>query len=111
MSSNEFQISWNKLLLIADQVMVSGSNFLLGILLVRSLGLESYGIFAVLWMVILFGLSINHAFITKPILSIVPKMESTKGRMYLQNVQCLQGVLSFLFFLIGIGFWLSLIHI
>jgi len=106
MKKKKLNFSWEKIFMIADQMMVSGSNFLLGILLVRCLGLETYGVFALLWLAVLFGLSINHALITKPILSIVPKMKDQMAQEYLQNVQCLQGMLSLLLFSLGLGFWL-----
>ncbi len=39
---------------LADQVMVSGVNFLTGILLARGLGIEEFGRFTLAWMVVLF---------------------------------------------------------
>ncbi len=92
----------SKGLIFLDQVMVSGSNFLLGILLVRSLGLAEYGIFALVWMGVLFALGINQAFITKPLLSIAPKLSGKEQNDYLAGLHTIQYFLSALFFVIGL---------
>lgn len=59
-----------KLLVLADQALVSGGNFILGLVLIRLLGLEQYGLFALLWMGVLFGLSLHQAFISKPLMTL-----------------------------------------
>ena len=59
-----------KLLVLADQTLVSGGNFILGLVLIRLLGLEQYGLFALLWMGVLFALSLHQAFITKPLMTL-----------------------------------------
>jgi len=100
------QIPWEKCLLLMDQVMVSGSNFLLGILLVRALGLENYGIFALLWMLVLFALGINQALITKPIMTLASKMEVVDSSKYLLHVQWIQAGLAALFLIVGLVIWL-----
>ncbi len=98
---------YKKPILLLDQMMVSGSNFLLGILLVRSLGLESYGVFALLWMIVLFALGINQALITKPMLSLAPKMNKEDSTEYLVNIYWLQSALSTLLLFAGIGTWFT----
>lgn len=85
---NKFRTSG---LLVADQALVSGGNFLLGIFLTRSLGLTGFGTYSLFWMGVLFGLSINQAFITKPLLSLAPQEDSTS---YLPRVYSLQVGLS-----------------
>jgi len=87
--------NFTKALVFADQAMVSGSNFILGILLVRWLGLEIYGVYALLWMGVLFALGVNHAFVTKPLLSIAPKMEKEEQRKYFSGLHVIQ-LISFL---------------
>ncbi len=93
---------FQKGLVFFDQAMVSGSNFLLGILLVRWIGLDDYGLFAMLWMGVLFALGINQAFVTKPLLSIAPKMEATEQKEYLEGLHMIQFLVSVLFFILGI---------
>lgn len=87
-------------LVFFDQAMVSGSNFILGILLVRFIGIESYGVFTLLWMGVLFALGINQAFITKPLMSIAPKLENEKQKEYFQNLHSIQILVSVLFFIL-----------
>jgi len=62
-------------------------------------------VFALLWMVILFALGINQALISKPMLSLAPKMELSAKEQYLQNILWLQAGLSTLLFLVGILVW------
>ena len=92
-------------LVFADQAMVSGSNFILGILLVRSLGLQEYGVYALLWMGVLFALGINHAFISKPLLSIAPQIEAGERKEYFSGLHTIQLFVSVLFLLMGLGFY------
>jgi len=63
---NQLKKDKNKLLVVLDQVIVSGGNFALGLVLIRTLGLADYGVYAVLWMGVLFALSLHQAFITMP---------------------------------------------
>ena len=101
----------SKGLIFLDQAMVSGSNFLLGIFLIRYLGLAEYGIFTLLWMIVLFALGINQAFIIKPLLSIAPKLKGLKQEQYLARIHSIQFYFSLIFLGLGIGIYLSLIHI
>jgi O-antigen/teichoic acid export membrane protein len=89
-------------LVLADQALVSGTNFSIGIILTRLLGIEAYGRFALLWMIILFGLSITQAIISKPLVAIEPKMSRNKAKIYTAAVHGLQLALSFLVVLICI---------
>ncbi len=63
------RISWA----ILDQGMVSAVNFLTGILLARHLGVEEFGRFTLVWMLVLFMSSFQLALIVSPMLSIGPK--------------------------------------
>ena len=91
----------SKGLIFFDQAIVSGSNFLVGILLVRFLGLENYGIFALLWMGILFALGVNQSFVTKPLLSIAPKMESEQQNQYISDLHWVQILVGVVFLIIS----------
>jgi O-antigen/teichoic acid export membrane protein len=88
------------LITLADQAVVSGSNFLIGIVLARVLGIEGYGLFALLWMVVLFGKSINQAFVTRPMLTLAPKKSLSDFRSYLATLHYLQFLTAF-----GISFF------
>lgn len=92
---------FQKSLAFFDQALVSGSNFLLGILLVRGIGLKEYGVYALLWMGVFFALGINQAFITKPLLSIAPALEKNQQDRYLQDLKLLQIALGLLGLFLG----------
>jgi len=62
-----------KLLVFLDQGIVSLSNFILGILLARYLGVEGYGQFALFWLIVLFFSSLQQAFIISPMLTLGSK--------------------------------------
>ncbi len=80
-------------IVLADQALVSGSNFLLGVLLTRELGLDGFGTYSLLWMGVLFALSFSQAFIVQPMLSLGPKQNMDE---YLPSVFTIQLLISFL---------------
>lgn len=93
---------------LLDQAIVSGTSFVIGIMLARFLGLEIYGMFALLWMIVLFGLSISQAFITKPMLSFGPKMSEEEALKYFSSLHAIQLIFSALATLITfLGLWLA----
>ncbi len=67
---------------LADQTLVSGVNFLTSILLARYLGVEEFGRYTLVWMVILFVKSIQHAAINSPMMSIGPKQSKDEIATY-----------------------------
>ena len=77
-------------LTILDQIGVSGSNFLTGILITRLVGLEAYGNFALGWMGLLFVSGLQHAFILNPMMSLGPKKEASQQLSYYTASQWLQ---------------------
>jgi O-antigen/teichoic acid export membrane protein len=72
------QINWALL----DQAMVSGVNFLTGIILVRFLGLEEFGRFTLTWLIILFFNSIQFSAVISPMMSIGPKQAEKELQQY-----------------------------
>ena len=88
--------------------MVSGVNFLTGILFARFLGLEQYGRFTLAWMAVLFFNSFQQAGIIAPMMSIAPKQEPDKVPAYYGVVFIHQAIWSAVcFFLLWAGVWLS----
>lgn len=83
---------WNWALI--DQALVSGTNFLVGILLVRYLGIEQYGQFVLAWMIVQFVMSVQNALIVSPMLSIAPKLADGERTEYLSATIVLQVVLA-----------------
>ena len=77
-------------LTLLDQMGVSGSNFLTGILITRFAGLEAYGNFALGWMGLLFVSGLQHAFILNPMMSLGPKQHAKKQKNYYQVTQQIQ---------------------
>jgi O-antigen/teichoic acid export membrane protein len=55
---------------ILDQILVSGSNFVTGIILVRGLGLEEFGRFTVAYAILLLANSIQLSFISSPMITV-----------------------------------------
>lgn len=60
-------------LVAVDQALVSGSNLLVTVLLVRALGLAEFGRFSLWWMALVFVQSLQQACVTTPLYSIGPK--------------------------------------
>ncbi|MEJ2202081.1 MAG: oligosaccharide flippase family protein, partial [Desulfuromonadaceae bacterium] len=93
---------------LADQAMVSGVNFLTGILFARYLGLEEYGRFTLAWMAVLFCNSFQQAGIIAPMMSFGPKQKVEDEPAYYGAVVVQQLLWSVLcFFLLWGGVRLS----
>ncbi len=83
----------------ADQAMVSGVNFLTGLLFARCLGIEEFGRFTLAWMVVLFVNSLQMALVSSPMMAIGPKQERDSLNYYYAAVmgqQLFFGSLSFI---------------
>jgi O-antigen/teichoic acid export membrane protein len=77
-----------------DQGMVSGVNFLTGILIARYLGIAEFGRFSLVWLVVLFINSIQIALVVSPMNSIGPKQEADAELAYYGAVLIQQVVIS-----------------
>lgn len=80
----------DKILVLIDQIWVSGCHFLIGILLTRFLGLETYGVFALIWMIVLFVSSIHSAAIVIPMLTIAPQKKEGEQERFLASLNIFQ---------------------
>lgn len=81
---------YNNYLIIIDQLFVSLFNFVFVIFLIRTIGLESFGIFALLWILVLFSLSAQQGLIISALYSLGPfykneKLKNFYGCLILQN--------------------------
>jgi len=83
--------------ILFDQAIVSGSNFLLSIFILRFLGTEIFGIFSFLWLFILFLNSIQMSLIISPMMSNFPKQNYKNRNKYLSGIFLYQ-ILFCLFF-------------
>ena len=89
--SRHSHINWA----LVDQVLVSGSGFLTGILLARVLGLQGYGQFSLMYAVLLYVNTIQSAIGIAPMLSILPKLTPGSERQrYVGGIIALQLALS-----------------
>ena len=84
---------------LVDQAMVSGVNFLTGIMTARFLGLKEFGTFTLVWAVVLFFHGLQLAIIVNPMMTIGPKQSSDKllqyyGAVFTQQIAfCVLGVI------------------
>jgi O-antigen/teichoic acid export membrane protein len=74
-----------------DQALVSGANFVTGILLARFLGIEVFGRFTLLWMAVLFVTSVQMALVSAPMMSVGPKQAKASAPAYFGAVFTHQG--------------------
>jgi O-antigen/teichoic acid export membrane protein len=79
---------------LADQAMVSGANFLTGILLARGLGIAGFGRFSLAWLAVGLVQSIQENAITAPMMSIGPKQDERQRPIYFGGVFLQQAILA-----------------
>jgi O-antigen/teichoic acid export membrane protein len=85
---------------LADQLIVSGANFLTGLLVARFLGVSQFGQFNLAWLTVLFVQSIQNSIIHAPMMSIGSKQPSDERATYFTIVFFHQ--LSFAFLSTGV---------
>lgn len=89
---------------VLDQALVSGTNFITGLVLARILGADGYGLFILLSGVILFALNIQNAVIVSPMMVGGPTKEPDEARAYYQITAIMQLVVTLVFFTIIVTF-------
>jgi O-antigen/teichoic acid export membrane protein len=82
-SSSSAASALKHFLVIGDQCVVSGSNFLTSIALARGLSLEEFGQFSLIWMSVLFGVNIQLSCIIAPMMSVGPIQRRLSQSTYL----------------------------
>ncbi len=97
------QITTGKVLVLFDQAVVSGGNFTLGILLARLLGLEVFGVYSLLWMGVLFALSLHQAYLTQPLLTLFAGKKTEEQPGYLRQLFKIQFFISAVVALLAAG--------
>jgi O-antigen/teichoic acid export membrane protein len=68
-----------------SQVVVSAGNFITSIILARALGLDSFGYFSALWLIILISSSVIMASCIFPMMSNFPKQETLNINKYISG--------------------------
>ena len=95
---------------LIDQIMISGSNFVASIILVRGLGLHEFGKYAIALALLLYANASQMSFITSPMLTIAPLMDGKEKRHFVDGmflIQICASVLVFVIFvLVGTLSWL-----
>jgi O-antigen/teichoic acid export membrane protein len=76
--ADDRHVNW----VLADQALVSGVNFLTGVLLARDLGIHGFGTFTLAWMAVVVANNFQMALIVSPMMSIGPKQEAAKQAGY-----------------------------
>lgn len=85
---------------LTDQAVVSATNFLTSVMLVRFMGLREFGVFALAWMSVMFVNSLQNALIVAPMMSIGPKQEEKDRPFYFGAVVFQEIVLVLLCFVL-----------
>jgi O-antigen/teichoic acid export membrane protein len=67
---------------LTDQAVISATNFLTSVMLLRFMGLREFGVFTLAWMSVLFVNSLQTALIVAPMMSIGPKQEEKDRPFY-----------------------------
>ena len=90
----------DKLLVLFDQGIVSGSNFIIGILIARFLGIEQFGVYGFIILIFLFCLGLQQAFFVMPLYSLGPTYSSDSRPNYLNSLLVIQATSTLFFSLI-----------
>ena len=85
----------------SDQAVVSGTNFLVGIILARALGMDAYGTFVLGWMGVLFASSLQQAIILNPLYTLLPKKSEEEKNHFKGGIVAMQISLTVLTVIIG----------
>lgn len=80
---------------LADQALVSGSNFAAAILFARMMGIFEFGRFTLAWMAIEFSAALQYAMISQPMLNIGPKQSGDRAAKYYDAALIQQGLFAF----------------
>ncbi|HHJ14077.1 MAG TPA: hypothetical protein ENJ79_06820 [Gammaproteobacteria bacterium] len=88
-------------IVLVDQAVVSGTNFLTGLLLARFLGLEGYGLFVLAYGVIQFISGIQVAIVISPMMVNTPRLEYSEKPIYLSAVSAQQVLFSIVVLLLA----------
>lgn len=94
---------YEKALVLIDQAIVSGSNFLIGILISKAFGLHDLGVYAFAWMALMMCSSIQNSLINVPMANEYAKRDKPSQRKYVQQLFIIQLLLSLVLALLCFG--------
>ena len=67
---------------LVDQIVVSGSNFLTSAIVARTLGIDTFGVFSLAWIMVQFVQSLQSALVLLPMMSVGPKQNPEEAQSY-----------------------------
>ena len=91
---NIWQNHHEKTLVFTDQAIVSGSNFVIGILISKAYGLFDLGVYAYAWMVLMMCSSLQQSYISIPMINEYAKKDIDSKKEYLQQLFVMQLIVS-----------------
>ena len=94
------QVNWA----LADQAIVSGTNFATTVILARFLGVEEFGRFALAWLAVFFAQNLQIALIVQPMMNIGAKQKKSERAAYTGTVVLQQIVLALASTVLVFGF-------
>jgi O-antigen/teichoic acid export membrane protein len=101
-------------LTILDQALVSGSNFITGIILVRGLGLVEFGRFTIAYAILLLANSVQLSFISSPMITLGSLCASPEERRHfvrgIFGVQMIFCVIASILSVAGTAIYVSVRH-
>lgn len=89
-------IGSNKYLIFLDQIIVSGSNFLISIIILRFLGTENFGIFSFYFLFLNLILGLQISYIISPMLTNASKQNNSEINLFYGSVFIQQIFFTFL---------------
>ncbi len=93
-------LRWRSSMALADQMMISASNFATGIVLVRGLGLSEFGKYSIAYALLLYANALQMSFIASPMLSIAPLLGESDKRQFVNGMLAFQILSSMLLFVV-----------
>ena len=99
---------------LLDQIIVSGSSFLITILLIKYTSVKFFGEFSFIWLINYFVLGFQSSLITSPMFTLYPKISDEKKAVFLGNLFFIFLIFTAIFsliFIIGINFFTKLIDL
>lgn len=91
---------------LADQAIVSGVNFVVGVLLARFLGISDYGGYVLLYMILLFVNTLHMGFVSSPMMVLINNSDDNRQEEYKHGVMGLGLLTSWvLATCVLLGFW------
>ena len=73
-----------------NQAIISGGNFVVGLFLVRTLGLEQFGQYAMLFVALLLLSTTHNALFSAPMFTIAPAFSTKASKAYMASLNLLQ---------------------